>query len=140
MTYTSSKTQYEPYVTNTRTVCHDKQHHLSRIYAPFVTIDSTIHYKKKIKKYKKLSLRNRIKFSFKKSKGSNLRKKVRTEAARLHEHVSNQRSDMLHKLSTKLIRWQYNIICSGTSCKTSLVQAVMVKPRTPPRIYPGGIN
>ena len=34
-----------------------------------------------------------------KSKGSNRREKARVKAARLHECVSNQRSDMLHKLS-----------------------------------------
>lgn len=45
-----------------------------------------------------------------KSKDSNRREKARIQVARLHEHVSNQRKDMLHKLSTKLIR-ENDIIC-----------------------------
>lgn len=39
-----------------------------------------------------------------KSKGSNRREKARVQVARLHERISNQRNDMLHKLSTELIR------------------------------------
>lgn len=39
-----------------------------------------------------------------KSKGSNRREKARIKVARLHEHVANQRGDMLHKLSTELVR------------------------------------
>ncbi len=39
-----------------------------------------------------------------KTKGSNRREKARVQVARLHEHITNQRSDMMHKLSTQLIR------------------------------------
>ena len=39
-----------------------------------------------------------------KSKGSNRREKARLKVARLQEHVSNQRLDTLHKLSTQLVR------------------------------------
>lgn len=39
-----------------------------------------------------------------KSKGSNRREKARIKVARLHERVSNQRADMLHKLSANLVR------------------------------------
>lgn len=39
-----------------------------------------------------------------KSKGSKRREKARLQVARLHEHVVNQRKDMLHKLSTGLVR------------------------------------
>ena len=39
-----------------------------------------------------------------KAKGSNRWKKARIQVARLHEHVANQRSDTLHKLSTSLVR------------------------------------
>lgn len=39
-----------------------------------------------------------------KTKGSNRWKKARIQVARLHEHVANQRSDTLHKLSTSLVR------------------------------------
>lgn len=45
-----------------------------------------------------------------KTKGSNRRKKARVKVARLQEHVANQRQDMLHKLSTDLVR-QYDVIC-----------------------------
>ena len=39
-----------------------------------------------------------------KTKGSKRREKARIKVARLHEKVANQRSDMLHKLSTQLVR------------------------------------
>lgn len=39
-----------------------------------------------------------------KSKGSKRREKARVKVARLQEHIANQRSDMLHKLSTQLVR------------------------------------
>ena len=45
-----------------------------------------------------------------KSKGSKRREKARMKVARLHEHIANQRQDMLHKLSTNLLR-QYDVIC-----------------------------
>lgn len=45
-----------------------------------------------------------------KSKGSNRREKARIQVARLHEHIANQRSDMMHKLSTQLIR-ENDVIC-----------------------------
>lgn len=44
-----------------------------------------------------------------KSKGSNRRKKARVKVARLQEHIANQRFDMLHKLSTDLVR-NYDLI------------------------------
>ena len=45
-----------------------------------------------------------------KSKGSNRWDNARLQAARLHEHIANQRQDMLHKLSSEIIR-QNDIIC-----------------------------
>ena len=45
-----------------------------------------------------------------KTKGSANRDKARVKVARLHEHVVNQRKDMLHKLSTQLVR-ENDIIC-----------------------------
>ena len=45
-----------------------------------------------------------------KSKGSNRREKARVQVARLHENITNQRSDMMHKLSTQLIR-ENDVIC-----------------------------
>ena len=44
-----------------------------------------------------------------KSKGSNRREKARIKVARLHEKVTNQRNDTLHKLSTELVR-NYDLI------------------------------
>ena len=44
-----------------------------------------------------------------KSKGSKRREKARVKVARLQEHISNQRCDMLHKLSTQLVR-DYDLI------------------------------
>ena len=43
-------------------------------------------------------------------KGSHRREKARIQVARLHEHIANQRADMLHKLSTELVR-ENDIIC-----------------------------
>ena len=45
-----------------------------------------------------------------KSKGSNRREKARVQVARLHEHIANQRSDMMHKFSAQLIR-ENDVIC-----------------------------
>ena len=44
-----------------------------------------------------------------KSKGSNRWEKARLRVARLHEHTTNQRHDILHKLSTNLVR-NYDLI------------------------------
>lgn len=45
-----------------------------------------------------------------KTKGSNRREKARIQVARLNEHIANQRTDMMHKLSTQLIR-ENDVIC-----------------------------
>lgn len=45
-----------------------------------------------------------------KTKGSKRREKARLQVARLHEHITNQRQDMLHKLSTDLVR-KNDVIC-----------------------------
>lgn len=45
-----------------------------------------------------------------KSKGSNRREKARVQVAMLHEHIANQRTDMMHKLSTQLIR-ENDVVC-----------------------------
>lgn len=44
-----------------------------------------------------------------KQKGSHNRNKARIKVARMHEHITNQRKDTLHKLSTQLIR-DYDVI------------------------------
>ena len=45
-----------------------------------------------------------------KAKGSRNRDKARLQIARLHEHISNQRKDMLHKLSAQLLK-ENDVIC-----------------------------
>ena len=45
-----------------------------------------------------------------KTKGSKRWEKARIAVARMHERIGNQRNDMLHKLSTDLVR-QYDVIC-----------------------------
>ncbi len=59
-----------------------------------------------------------------KTKGSNRWEKARIQVARLNEHIANQRRDMLHKLSTALIR-RNDVICIE-----DLVPANMVKNHT----------
>ena len=46
---------------------------------------------------------------YRKSKASNRREKARVRVARLQERIANQRQDMLHKLSTSLVR-DYDLI------------------------------
>lgn len=45
-----------------------------------------------------------------KTKGSNRKEMARLQVARLHERIANQRQDMLHKMSTEIIR-QNDVIC-----------------------------
>ena len=56
-----------------------------------------------------------------KTKGSNRREKARIKVARLHEHISNQRKDQLHKLSTELLR-KYDIICIENLATKNMVK------------------
>ena len=56
-----------------------------------------------------------------KSKGSNRREKARVKVARLYEHISNQRSDMLHKLSTDLMR-NYDLIAIEDLAPSNMVK------------------
>ena len=49
-----------------------------------------------------------------KSKGSRNREKARIAVARLHEHITNQRNDAIHKMTTQLVR-SNDIICMETS-------------------------
>ena len=56
-----------------------------------------------------------------KSKGSNRREKARVKVARLHEHVANQRSDMLHKLSTGIVR-DYDLIAIEDLAPSNMVR------------------
>lgn len=56
-----------------------------------------------------------------KSKGSNRREKARVKVARLHEHIANQRTDMLHKLSTSLV-WRYDVIAIEDLAPSNMVR------------------
>lgn len=56
-----------------------------------------------------------------KSKGSNRREKARIQVARLHEHTTNQRHDMLHKLSTDLVR-NYDLIAIEDLSPSNMVK------------------
>ena len=56
-----------------------------------------------------------------KSKGSKRRENARIQVARLHEHISNQRSDMLHKLSINLVR-NYDLIAIEDLTPSNMVK------------------
>lgn len=56
-----------------------------------------------------------------KSKGSNRRERARVRVARLHEHIANQRADMLHKLSTSLVR-DYDLIAIEDLAPSNMVK------------------
>ena len=56
-----------------------------------------------------------------KTKGSNRRSKAKAKVARLHEHIHNQRQDMLHKLSTQLVR-EYDVICIEDLAPSNMVK------------------
>lgn len=56
-----------------------------------------------------------------KSKGSNRWEKARIKVARFHEHVSNQRANMLHKLSTGLVR-DYDLIAIEDLASSNMVK------------------
>ena len=55
-----------------------------------------------------------------KQKGSNNRYKARLKVAKLHEKITNQRKDFLHKLSTKLIRENQSIAIEDLRVKNML--------------------
>ena len=56
-----------------------------------------------------------------KSKGSSRREKARVKVARLQEHIANQRQDMLHKLSTGLVR-RYDLIAIEDLAPSNMVK------------------
>ena len=56
-----------------------------------------------------------------KSKDSKRREKARVKVARLHERVANHRSDMLHKLSTELVR-NYDLIALEDLAPSNMVK------------------
>lgn len=56
-----------------------------------------------------------------KSKGSKRREKARIKVARLYEHISNQWSNMLHKLSTNFVR-NYDLIAIEDLTPSNMVK------------------
>lgn len=56
-----------------------------------------------------------------KSKGSNRREKARVKVARLQERIANKRNDMLHKLSTSLVR-DYDLIAIENLAPKNMVK------------------
>ncbi|MCT4604568.1 MAG: IS200/IS605 family element RNA-guided endonuclease TnpB [Marinisporobacter sp.] len=62
-----------------------------------------------------------------KQKGSNNRKKARLKVARLHEKISNQRKDFLHKVSTKLIRENQSIVIEDLRVKNMMQNHKLAK-------------
>lgn len=56
-----------------------------------------------------------------KTKGSNRWEEARLQVARLHEHTTNQRHDMLHKLSTDLVR-NYDLIAIEDLAPSNMVK------------------
>lgn len=56
-----------------------------------------------------------------KTKGSANWNKARIQVARLHEHITNQRKDMQHKLSTQIVR-QYDVICIEDLAPSNMVK------------------
>ena len=70
-------------------------------------IDSPEYFKHTLDKLKK----EQRKLS-KKQKGSKNKEKQRIKVAKVHQHITNQRQDFLHKLSTKLVKdSQFDIFC-----------------------------
>jgi len=62
-----------------------------------------------------------------KKKGSNNRKKARKKVAKLHEKISNQRKDFLHKLSTQLIRENQSIVIEDLKVSNMLKNHKLAK-------------
>lgn len=56
-----------------------------------------------------------------KSKGSHRREKAKIRVARLHERITNQRNDTLHKLSTDLVR-SYDLIAIEDLAPSNMVK------------------
>ena len=56
-----------------------------------------------------------------KPKDSKNREKARVKVARLQEHIANQRNDLLHKMTTDLIR-KYDVICIEDLAPSNMVK------------------
>src|SRR3712207_5762734 len=62
-----------------------------------------------------------------KQKGSNNRCKARLKVAKLHEKITNQRKNFLHKLSIKLIRENQSIVIEDLKVKNMLQNHKLAK-------------
>lgn len=62
-----------------------------------------------------------------KTKGSKNRNKARIKVAKLHEKISNQRKDFLHKVSTQLIRENQSIVIEDLRVKNMLQNHKLAK-------------
>lgn len=62
-----------------------------------------------------------------KQKGSKNRNKARLRVAKLHERITNQRNDFLHKLSTKLIHENQVIVMEDLSVKNMMKNHKLAK-------------
>ena len=75
-----------------------------------ITSDGVVYANPKYLKEALNSLKTHQRRLAKKVKGSNRYKKSKLKLAKCHEHITNQRSDFLHKLSTEITN-QYDTIC-----------------------------
>lgn len=75
-----------------------------------VTSDGEAYENHKYRRQSEKKLRRLQRRLSRKTKGSANWNKARIQVARCHEHIANQRQDMLHKLSTEIIR-QNDVIC-----------------------------
>jgi putative transposase len=57
-----------------------------------------------------------------KQKGSKSREKARIKVARIHERITNQRNDFLHKLSTAITK-QYDTVCIESLTVSNMVKS-----------------
>lgn len=62
-----------------------------------------------------------------KVKGSNRRKKARIKVARIHEKITNQRTDFLHKLSNRLVRDNQSIFAEDLHVKGIMANHCLAK-------------
>lgn len=62
-----------------------------------------------------------------KQKGSMSRNKARLKIAKLHEKITNQRKDFLHRLSTKLIRENQSIVIEDLKIKNMMKNEKLAK-------------
>ena len=62
-----------------------------------------------------------------KEKGSRNREKARLKVAKLHERITHQRADFLHKLSTKIIRENQTIVIEDLRVKNMLKNPKLAK-------------